>query len=127
MSKKTLDQIRVAVALPAKGNIERGQGGGDKIKNFPTMIQNNGLLGALAFAVEPNGRNYKNQAEYDMSKFVVEYLNKLKEEGYTVTGETDIENPESLIKFLTKCSPAQFRRINAEVIAFLNYFRRFAS
>lgn len=125
MSKKTLDQIRVGVALKSKDNVASGQGGGDKIKNFPTMIQNNGLLGALAFAVEDNGG--KNKSEYDMSNFIVTYLNRLKEEGYSVTGKKDIENPEKLIEFLTTCTPEQFRRINAEANAFLNYFRRFAS
>jgi CRISPR/Cas system CMR-associated protein Cmr5 small subunit len=125
MSRKTLDQIRVAVALESKGRIARGQGGGDKIKNFPTMIQNNGLLGALSFAVEAGGT--RNQSEYDMAGYIVEYLNRLKAAGYSVTGDTDIENQESLITFLTECTPAQFRRINAEVTAFLNYFRRFAS
>jgi len=122
MSKKTLNQIRVAVALKAKEKISKGAGGGDKIKNFPTMIQNNGLLGALAYAVEP-----KNQSEFDMSCYIVEYLNKLKEEGYSVTQDQDLENPHQLIVYLTRCAPAQFRRINAEVLAFLNYFRRFAS
>lgn len=128
-NKKTLDQIRVAVALDAKGKIGGGADGGVKIKGFPTMIQNNGLLGALAYSVEYDHKNnkYKNNAEYNMSKFAVEYLNKLKLNSYSVTGDHDIENPESLIKFLTQCSPEQFRRINAEVLAFLNYFRRFAS
>jgi CRISPR type III-B/RAMP module-associated protein Cmr5 len=128
-NKRTLDQIRVAVALRAKGKIASGADGGDKIKNFPTMIQNNGLLGALAYSVEYDEKNkkYKNKSEYDMSQYVVNYLNELKLNYYSVTGEQDIENPEALIAFLSNCSPEQFRRINAEVMAFLNYFRRFAS
>jgi len=93
------------------------------------MIQNNGLLGALAYATEYDDRKrrYKNQAEYNMSEFIVKYLNELKTNSYGVTGNEDLEKPESLIEFLTKCTPEQFRRINAEVLAFLNYFRRFAS
>jgi len=126
-NRKTLDQIRVAVSLRAKGRIGSGNEGGDKIKSFPTMIQNNGLLGALAYACELKGSGYKNQAEYKMAEFIVEYINELKSNNYSVTGNDDIEKPESLIEYLTKCTPEQFRRINAEVLAFLNYFRRFAS
>jgi len=130
---KTLDQIRVAVALSAKNKIGGGADGGDKIKNYPTMIQNNGLLGALAFSIEKNNKKnnkkkkYKNEAEYKMSQSVCDYLNMLTEADYTVTNGENISTPEDLIKFLTKCTPEQFRRINAEVMAFMNYFRRFAS
>lgn len=125
-NKKTLDQIRVAVALKAKGEISRGSGGGDKIKNFPTMIQNNGLLGALAYASEGDGK--KNPAEYSMAqKGICSYLNKLSENDYTVTENKNLTDPKALVEFLVECSPEQFRRINSEVLAFMNYFRRFAS
>lgn len=130
MSNKTLDQIRVAVALGYTNKIKKGLQGGDKIKNFPTMVQNNGLLGAIAYSCEfDNKKNiYKNEAEYSMSKALVKYINELKKEDYSVTEDKDIENPEDLAKYLSEdCTPEQFRRINAEVIAFLNYFRRFAS
>jgi CRISPR type III-B/RAMP module-associated protein Cmr5 len=125
--KKTLDQIRVAISLRAKGKIAGGKIDGDKIKGFPSMIQNNGLLGALAYSVEKKKTEIKNQAEYDMSTYIVKYITELKANSYSVTGTEDIENPEALIKFLTECKPEEFRRINAEVMAFLNYFRRFAS
>lgn len=127
MANKTLDQIRVAVALQAKNAIGGGQDGGDKIKNYPTMIQNNGLLGALAFSVELRNNQPKNQAEHKMSKEVCNYLNKLTTCNYSATNGKNIGTPEDLIQFLVKCTPEQFRRINTEVLAFMNYFRRFAS
>ena len=136
MANKTLDQIRVAVALQAKNAIGGGQDGGDKIKNYPTMIQNNGLLGALAFSTErkkkKEGRNFvddgpKNQAENKMSQEVCNYLNMLTTCNYSATNGKNIGTPEDLIQFLVKCTPEQFRRINTEVLAFMNYFRRFAS
>lgn len=138
MTRKTLDQIRVEVALKAKMNITRGNEGGDKIKNFPIMIQNNGLLGALAYAVERKTRydkktkksvdlGPKNESEQDMANFICKYLNKISEHDYTVTGNKNLQKPEDLIGFLVECTPEQFRRIHAEVMAFMNYFRRFAS
>lgn len=127
MADKTLDQIRVAVALKAKKGIGGGADGGDKIKNYPTMIQNNGLLGALAFSTELKNNRPKNDAEYNMSQSVCDYLNELTEYNYSVTNGENIGKPESLIQFLVDCTPEQFRRINAEVMAFMNYLRRFAS
>ena len=129
MANKTLNQIRVEIALRAKNAIGGGAEGGDKIKNYPTMIQNNGLLAALAYSAEYNDKihEYKNKAEYNMSKYVCDYLNELTQCNYSVTAGESIGDLGTLITFLSKCTPEQFRRINSEVMAFMNYFRRFAS
>lgn len=126
--QKTLNQIRSSVAIRYKGNLGKGAEGGDKVKSFPTMIQINGLLAALAYACEKkqNG-DLKNSAEHKMSEAIIAHFNELKKNGYKICSEP-ISNPDEFSRHLSdKCSPTQFRRINAEVMAFLNYLRRFAS
>ncbi|NLK84169.1 MAG: type III-B CRISPR module-associated protein Cmr5 [Lentisphaerae bacterium] len=138
-NKKTLDQIRVAVALREKNNAKKGSDEGKKVKNYPTMIQNNGLLGTLAYSAERKIDKRKgdvgpqNPAEHSMAKIVIKYLIELEKEYKTigkqlsVSSFDDSDDIVEFVNFLTQCSPEQFRRINAEVLAFLNYFRRFAS
>ena len=127
--KKTLDQIRAEVALQFKERIGEGAEGGDKIKGFPTMIQTNGLLGALAYACErKKDGSAKNRAEYNMGKAIVTHLKKVREQDSSLICEDIGDEPEDLARYVAEqTSPAQFRRINAEVLAFLNYLRRFAS
>lgn len=128
--KKTLDQIRAAVALDFKGRVGDGAEGGDKIKGFPTMIQTNGLLGALAYACErKKDGSLKNKAEHNMGKAIVCHLKKVREQDPSIITESIGDDPEDLARHLVadKTTPGQFRRINAEVLAFLNYLRRFAS
>jgi len=130
--KRTLDQIRAAVAMRYKNKIGGGAEGGEKIKGFPTIVQINGLLGALAYACErkkdkdTNQMVIKNTAEYNLCRAIVAHLNELREEGYQVLPEY-IDTPETLAETLSGCTRTEFRRVNAEVLAFLNYLRRFAS
>ena len=126
--KRTLDQIRAAVAMRFKDEIGGGAEGGEKIKGFPTIVQTNGLLGALAYACETKkDGTLKNEAEHNIGKAIVAHLNELREEGYPILSE-DIDTPETLARTLAnECSRGEFRRVNAEVMAFLNYLRRFAS
>ena len=125
--KRTLDQIRSAIAMRFKAQIGGGADGGEKVKGFPTIVQTNGLLGALAYACETKRDGaHKNEAEYNMGKAIVAHLNELRSEGYQILPE-DIDTPETLAAKLATCSRTEFRRVNAEVLAFLNYLRRFAS
>ena len=125
--KLTLDQIRSAVAMRFKTKINEGTDGGDKIKSFPTIVQTNGLLAALAYACETKKDGaHKNTAEYNMCEAITEHLNELRSEGYEILPE-DIDTPENLAKTLAGCSRTEFRRVNAEILAFLNYLRRFAT
>ncbi len=138
MSKKTLDQIRVSVALREKDKVKSGSDDGKKVKNYPTMIQSNGLLGTMAYSAERKIKKNQdvgaqNPAEHSMAKIVIKYFIELDKE-YTITGTEllvshpeDSEDIKKFIKYLSECTPEKFRRINAEVMAFLNYFRRFAS
>lgn len=124
--RRSLEQIRAAVALSWKGEISSGAQEGDKIRGFPTMIQTNGLLATLAYAVEEKKGSIKNRAENDMARAMVRHLNTLTEENWKIV-ERRIKDPEDLASYLSTCRPDEFRRINAEIIAFLNYLRRFAS
>lgn len=125
--KKTLDQIRAAVALEKKGNIIRSKGDSDKTKSLPTMVQTNGLLGAIAFAVDKN-ENSSEKAYYSIVEAIVVHLKKVREQDPSIIPEEVGDRPEDLADYLAKkATPTQFRRITAEVLAFLNYLRRFAS
>ena len=56
---KNLDQIRAKNALEAAHNKRfKGINDGDVVKKVPAMIQQNGLLGALAFAIDKE-KGYK--------------------------------------------------------------------
>ncbi len=122
--KRTLAQIRSAVAIEKSADRTfKGKDGGDKVKSFPTTIQTCGLLGALAYAVEKG----HDSAEYKLSEACIAYLNKLIEDGYPVIPH--ISEVKDFARYLSgkDCTPTQFRRVNAEVMAFLNYLRRYAS
>lgn len=124
--KKTLDQIRASVAINSKDSVIRSKADSDKSKSFPGMVQINGLLGALAFAIDKqNSRSER--AYYSIANAIVNHLNAVRKQDPSIMTE-EIENPEGLAKYLANnTTPTQFRRITAESLAFLNYLRRFAS
>ena len=125
--KQTLDQIRAKVALEKKDKIKHSEGGSDKSKSFPTLLRTNGLLSALAFAIDKNAGSRKEDAYYSIAEAIVAHLNEVRKGDPSIVSET-IVDPEHLAKYLAEhASPAQFRRITAETLAFLNYLRRFAS
>ena len=112
---KNLDQIRAKNALASATSIEGGVNDGKNIaKKVPTMIMENGIIAAAAFAVE-TGKGYETVFNAIITHLVdVQYLNR------SVT----------LTEFITwlagTADSSRLRQITAESIAYLSYLRRFA-
>jgi len=108
---KNLEQIRAKDAFEAANNSAykfNGKNGGDIVKKVPTMILENGLLAALAFSLE-TGKGYE-----DVFKACITHLGKNL----------------SLDKFLEELinnDSSNLRAVTAEIMAYLNYLRRFAN
>lgn len=111
---KNLDQIRALNALHC--TIGTGVEGGESVaKKVPTMIRENGLLGAAAFAQE-TGKGYA-----DVFHAVITHLQSI---GRLPAG-TQIPL-ELFIEYLCKQDAVVLRAITAEAMAYLNFLRRFA-
>ena len=111
---RNLDQIRAANALAAKNSIKGGVNDGEVVKKVPSMIMNNGLLAAAAFAVETR-KGYE-----DVFKAIIDHLKYLKRLPGT---HTDLEE---FISDLSVSDSVILRDITAEAMAYLNYLRSFA-
>ena len=112
---QNLDQIRAKNALAAANdNRFTGANDGDIVKKVPTMIMNNGILAAAAFANEDKG-GYS-----DVFRVVIEHLksvNRLPGQNTELLG---------FINDLCCKDSAVLRDVTAESIAYLSYLRRFA-
>lgn len=111
---KTLAQIRAQNALKCIGQEFKGQVGGDVVNKIPSMIQNNGLMAALAFCFAKGGGHEK------VTNLIAEHLSDES------IGIVRAGNTEELIEELANGDATLLRRATAEAIAFLNYVKRFA-
>lgn len=109
---KNLDQIRAKNAIAA--SIGQGAEGGDSVaKKVPAMIRENGLLGALAFALEKD-KGYKD--------VFVAIIRHLKDIG-SLPGKG--ETPETFLQDLCAVDASALRTLTSEIMAYLGYLRRF--
>ena len=92
-----------------------GENGGEVVKKLPPMIRENGLLGALAYALEKN-----NSGDYQKAFDVIcGHLNELK--------KVEAKDAAGLLDELIKDSDSlKLRVATAEALLYLNYLRRFA-
>ena len=112
---QNLDQIRAKNALVAAHNKKfKGINDGDVVKKVPAMIQQNGLLGTLAFAIDKE-KGYKDVLEACIEHYV-SLPNVVK------TNATDLEG---FTNWLCGQDSAQLRAITTEILAYLNYLRRY--
>jgi CRISPR/Cas system CMR-associated protein Cmr5 small subunit len=119
MGKQNLEQIRAKNALNVK--IERKESDSKAIaKKVPSMIIENGLIATAAFACESNVKGYRSVFENGIIKHLAD-----KDVGLFTKENMTLEE---FIEYLTGevVSSAQLRVITAEVMAYLNYLRRFA-
>lgn len=117
---KTLAQRRAAKALKYKDIKAEGQKGGDAISGMPMLIKTDGLLAALAFAVEckDGDRNkLKHEGENKVAKAVADHLQ--------TEHICDATTPWDLVEELTRADATTLRRATAEALAFLSYLKRF--
>ena len=146
---RTLAQIRATNALAQRDQIAEGQGGGDVLSGFPMLIKADGLLAALAFAVELKAcRNpdrvdehflvrrlddeqervfeRKHRGEYSIACAIAYHLGCNRPDGCIAICQA--QSPDDLVEELAQAADAsKLRRATAEALAFLNYLKRFAS
>lgn len=119
---KNLDQIRAANAIRHRNTVFPGAEGGEVVKKVPTMIRDNGMLAAAAFAAEPKGNgNYKNPGHKKVFDCIIEHLTA---DGVNLLNGT--MELEDFIQYLADSDSAVLRNITAESMEYLNYLRRFA-
>jgi CRISPR/Cas system CMR-associated protein Cmr5 small subunit len=130
---KTLAQIRAANALHHRQLVQTAlnqPGQGDALSGFPMLIKTDGLLAALAFATEQK-RNQQGQlmpkhaADSAIAFAIAAHLRH--NQGDERIAITSAQNPDTLVTELTGGDAAQLRRATAEVLAFLNYLKRFVA
>jgi CRISPR type III-B/RAMP module-associated protein Cmr5 len=124
---KTLAQRRATVALLWKNKDFGGKKEGNVVSGFPTLIRIDGLLPALAYAVERKEDRQtrrmvpKNPGEFQIAAALVEHLRNeeiLKKSS----------NPDEMVNELASgCDASQLRRATSESLAFLNYLKRFVA
>ncbi len=111
---KNLEQIRAKNALDEK-TIGKGAGDGDSVaKKVPTMIRENGFLGAMAFARE-KGAGYA-----DVFNAIIRHLKSVKQLPDTAA------DMDGVLTYLCGKDAQTLRAVTAEAMAYLNYLRRFA-
>jgi len=120
---KNLDQIRAANAIHHKDTVFPGAEGGEVVKKVPTLIRDNGMLAAAAFAAEPKGEEgkYKNPGHKKVFDCIIEHL---ASDGVEILKKK--MQLEDFIQYLAAGDSAMLRNITAESMAYLNYLRRFA-
>lgn len=122
---KNLDQIRASNALSAaNSHTFKGVNDGGIVKKIPTMIRENGFLGALAFACEKGKENKPKNGDHNKVFEVI--LQHLKDPQVAVI-KMEGTSADALMAHVVAQSSAKLREITAESIAYLAYLRRFAS
>lgn len=89
------------------------------VKDVPQMIIENGLLGAMAFAIEKNEANTKIVGYYNTFEAIRKHLVEMKNPSVK-------ENVNAWFKELASSSAEVLRLTITECIAYLSYLRRFA-
>ncbi|MGN0835322.1 MAG: type III-B CRISPR module-associated protein Cmr5 [Candidatus Spyradosoma sp.] len=155
---KNFEQIRAKNALDAAhtvvAEIEREHSDGKRqeeekksfssaCKKVPTMILDNGILAAAAFALEKDKDKSKGKGYADVFDAVIALekdKDKSKGKGYADVFDAVVAHladpeiglldkqlkPEDFIGHLAAVPSDELRRITAETMAYLNYLRRFA-
>jgi CRISPR type III-B/RAMP module-associated protein Cmr5 len=112
---KNLDQIRAKNAIQYSSESFLGKNGGDIVKKVPTMIRENGLLGALAFAKENSGSGYEKT-----------FLAIIKHLSDPSIKKSKSKTLDEFIMEIVSSDSVNLRDISIEAMAYLNYLRRFA-
>ena len=115
---ENLDQIRAKNAFEAcQKDCFKGKNGGEVVKKLPPMIRENGMLGALAFALD---KKEKKAIGYSGAfDAIAQHLNNV--------GKTQAVNAEKLQMELLGCTSLKLRDVTVEAMFYLDYLRRYAS
>lgn len=129
---KNLDQIRAKNALDAakeaaKEKGFKGANDGEVVKKVPTMIRENGILGALAFACEAKEKKdkdgtvrieLKNEGHNGVFSAIIKHLNELGR----LPGKKRTD-PEGFLADLCEADASTLRSVTAEAMAYLAYLQ----
>jgi CRISPR type III-B/RAMP module-associated protein Cmr5 len=123
---KNMDQIRAENALKAADTVTfAGAEGGGIVKKVPTMIRENGLLGALAFACEKKADGkYKNGDHHKVFEKISVHLKDVRIASVPANVGTSADD---LLRHVVQVSSAQLRAVTDESMAYLSFLRRFAA
>lgn len=91
------------------------------VKDVPSMIIENGLLGAMAFAIEKNEAKKRIVGYYNTFEAIRQYLVKVGSPSAKGTNDVNI-----WFKELASSSAEVLRITTSESMAYLSYLRRFA-
>ncbi len=110
---KNLEQLRAAHALESAPTIQKGAGEGKAsgvVKKIPAQVITNGLLASMAFALSKEGEaGFANV--YDA---FIHYYEPISS-----------STLRDALEELSNGSAEELRRATAELMAYLNYLRRF--
>ena len=113
---ENLEQKRAVNAFQAcMGIVFGGVNQGEVVKKLPPMIRENGMLGALAYALTKEGKSSGYVCAFEA---VAIHLNSI--------GKVDSRAPEKLQQELMTCPALKLRDVTAETMLYLDYLRRFA-
>ncbi|MDQ0289436.1 type III-B CRISPR module-associated protein Cmr5 [Oligosphaera ethanolica] len=119
---KNLEQIRAKNALLAAKESIKGKNDGEVVKKIPAMIQQNGFIGALAFAIEDehDGKN----ADSGYAKTFRAIIKHLADRDIALYAGTD--DLDAFASWLCSKQSDTLRVVTAEAMAYLSILRRFA-
>ncbi len=116
---KNLDQIRAKNAYGASCNLQfKGENDGQVVKKIPTMIRENGFIGALAFAME------KQKGYIKVFDAILEHL---RDPRVGAISDPTVDNSAKLMKYTCSGDASRLRDLTTESMAYLSYLRRFAT
>jgi CRISPR/Cas system CMR-associated protein Cmr5 small subunit len=100
----------------------KGQEGGDAISGFPMLIKTDGLLAAIAFALEVNkeGRPKQEGANH----IVTAIAKHLSSTGIPIC---EAKTARDLVEELAAGDANKLRRATAEALSYLSYLKRFVA
>ena len=112
-----LELKRAKNAFEACGkNSFGGKDNGEVVKKLPPMIRENGLLGALAFAIEGKNKTAGYRSALDA---ICLHLKELK--------RVEAGDAEALLnELIEESNSLKLRDVTTEAMLYLNYLRRFA-
>lgn len=119
----TLEEGRARIAYEHANEINKGLSDdyATRVKNLPALIKNSGLGAALAFVYSKNGNSY-DQLYQDVN----EYLRSKRCEYIFHDLDRSPGEGEDLMGLITSLNSAAYRSATREVLAYLNWLRRFA-
>lgn len=126
---KNMEQLRSKHALTAAGKSFHGRNEGDIIKKVPAMIQQNGFLGALAFAIEDEARVEK-QHENKVSGYALAFqaIQTHLQSREVAICPVGINTLRAFAEWLCadERDSLELRIVTSEAMAYMNVLRRYA-